>query len=64
MVSWPIPPLRVLFDELPVNSSLPDPPIAFSIIDPGAITRFPIFPAIFEANKLEEFFSEALKSIF
>ena len=45
-MSSPFPPLRVLFEELPVILSLPKPPIAFSIIVPGEITRLPWRPAI------------------
>ena len=40
--------IRVLFEELPVILSLPKPPIAFSIIVPGEITRLPCRPAISE----------------
>ena len=61
--SLPFPPLRVLFEEFPIIVSFPEPPTAFSIIVPAEITRFPVRPAILEANKELEVLSVALKSI-
>ena len=54
----------MLFDEFPVTVSFPEPPIAFSIIVPAEITRFPVRPAIFELKSEFEFLSIDLRSIF
>ena len=61
--SLPLPPLRVLFEELPVIVSFPGPLIAFSIIVPDEITRFPVRPAIFDENRALELLSVDRKSI-
>ena len=52
-----------LSELLPLIKSDPLPPIAFSIVVPEAIVKFPILPPILDAYKVLELGSVSLKSI-
>lgn len=43
-MSLPAPPLSTLATSLPINRSLPEPPMAFSTVTPAAIDTLPFNP--------------------